>query len=276
MANKRAEQLITLGLHPVLLGCSGDDLKRPLHKGWQTAVYTAADVKRWPPNNNVGIRCGQQRNGRSLLVFDFDEEARRIFPAWIDQANPKLHLPFVLVTSGRGCHLYFYTEAAYAGRTLAGRYDGQNGRKRLVKFIETLGSGRQVVAVGGRHSNGQQYHFSRGLDYEDIPTLTEAQYHTLLRLSKTFDKRPSAPTRTATAPPQLPPPQLVTSHNCLTYARHYLGALEHVERNGDIRFLGHGGLLITANGQGWYSFADETGGGLAELMAWHRAWAGGA
>ena len=44
MANKKALQLIELGLHPVLLGRDGDELKRPLLKGWQTAVYTPADV----------------------------------------------------------------------------------------------------------------------------------------------------------------------------------------------------------------------------------------
>lgn len=62
MANKKAVRLIELGLHPVLLGSGGDDLKRPLLKGWQTAVYTAADVLTWPPNNNIGIRCGLQRS----------------------------------------------------------------------------------------------------------------------------------------------------------------------------------------------------------------------
>ena len=38
MANEKALRLIELGLHPVLLGSAGDDLKRPLRKGWRTAV----------------------------------------------------------------------------------------------------------------------------------------------------------------------------------------------------------------------------------------------
>ena len=58
------------------------------------------------------------------------------------------------------------------------------------------------------------------------------------------------------------------------YARRYIGAAEQEERNGDIRFLGQGGLLVTADGRGWYSFSEETGGGLAELIAWHQSLVG--
>ena len=59
--------------------------------------------------------------------------------------------------------------------------------------------------------------------------------------------------------------------NCLDYTRRYIATAEQVERNGDIRFLGQGGLLVTSDGRGWYSFSEETGGGLAELIAWHQA-----
>ena len=280
MANKKALQLIELGLHPVLLGSDGDDLKRPLLKGWQTAVYRPADVARWPAQNNVGIRCGLQRDGRSLIVFDFDEEAQRVFPAWNGLVNGggaalELHQPLVIVTSGRGCHVYFYTAEAHSGRTLAGRYapveDAANGRKRLVKFIETLGTGRQVVTAGSRHPNGQRYRFSRGIRYEDIPALTAAQYQALVALSKSFDERPTRPERAY--PVQLNG-SFKANHDCLDYARRHIGAAEQVERNGDIRFLGQGGLLVTADGRGWYSFSDETGGGLPELIAWHQSLAG--
>lgn len=281
MANKKAHQLIELGLHPVLLGSDGDDLKRPLLKGWQTAVYTPADVARWPARNNVGIRCGLQRDGRALIVFDFDEEARRVFPAWSGQVNgPSLGLcqSLVIVTSGRGCHVYFYTTEAHPGRTLAGRYapveDAANGRKRLVKFIETLGTGRQVVTAGSRHPNGQRYRFSRGIHYEDIPTLTAAQYQALVALSKSFDERPTKPERSRAASPMQLNGSFKDVHDCLDYARRHIGAAEQVERNGDIRFLGQGGLLVTADGRGWYSFSDETGGGLSELIAWHQSLVG--
>jgi hypothetical protein len=61
-------------------------------------------------------------------------------------------------------------------------------------------------------------------------------------------------------------------HNCLDYARRFLSSQEQIEGNGDIRFLGHGGLLITADGRGWYSFSGDQGGGLPELITWHQSW----
>lgn len=278
MANEKALRLIELGLHPVLLGCEGDGLKRPLLKGWQTAVYTPEDVARWPSQNNVGIRCGRQRDGRALIVFDFDEDARHIFPAWVSQVNEWLAAPLVIVTSGRGCHVYFYTEEAHPGRTLAGRYapplDAANGRKRLFKFIETLGAGRQVVSAGSCHPNGQHYRFSRGARYEDIPTLTADEYQALVTLSKSFDERPTKPERSLSVPPVKLNGKFSDIQNCLDYARRHIGTAEQVERNGDIRFLGQGGLLVTGDGRGWYSFSEETGGGLAELVAWHQALVG--
>jgi hypothetical protein len=266
----------------VLLGSEGDDLKRPLLKGWQTSVYTPEDVTHWPSQNNVGIRCGFQRSlpqadrgGRALIVFDFDEEARRVFPAWSGQVNEWLCQPLVIVTSGRGCHVYFYTEEPYPGRTLAGRYapapDAANGRKRLFKFIETLGTGRQVVSAGSRHPSGQRYRFSRGTRYEDIPTLTEEQYQALVTLSKSFDERPTKPERSPLARSVKLNGKFSGIQNCLDYARRYIGTAEQGERNGDIRFLGQGGLLVTSDGRGWYSFSEETGGGLAELIAWHQS-----
>ncbi|MFZ1398054.1 MAG: bifunctional DNA primase/polymerase [Candidatus Promineifilaceae bacterium] len=274
MANKKAQRLIELGLHPVLLGREGDDLKRPLLKGWQTAVYTREEVTRWPVRNNIGIRCGWQQEAWALLVFDFDEEANRIFPDWLRWATRLIHEPLTIVTSGRGYHVYFYTDEAYPGCTLAGKYGEasplENGRKRLFKFIETLGQGRQVVTAGSRHPSGHRYRFRSQATYADIPYLRREQYQQLVAFSRSFDQRPKTERKPLTSPKHLihylPP-----AANCLLYARHFLRGLEQVERNGDIRILGYGGLLITANGRGWYSFSDETGGGLPELIAWHQA-----
>jgi hypothetical protein len=279
MANRKALRLIELGLHPVLLGSSGDGLKRPLQKGWKTAVYTAGDVARWPARNNVGIRCGLQRGGYALVVFDFDEESDRIFPTWRWEVVQRFRQPLVVVESGRGCHVYFYTETAYPGRTLAGRYGrarcSEHGRKRLFKFIETLGQGRQVVAAGSWHPSGKRYRFQGDARYGDIPLLSAGEYQRLLTLSRTFDVRPARPARKAASASSMPgasaKPVEDGIANCLAYARRYIGTAERVEGNGDIRFLGHGGLLVTGDGRGWYSFSEETGGGLSELIAWHQA-----
>ena len=275
MANKKALQLIELGLHPVLLGRDGDDLKRPLLKGWQTAVYTPADVARWPARNNVGLRCGLQRDGLALLVFDFDEDANTIFPDWLRQAAHLVHEPLTIVTSGRGYHVYFRTDKASPGCTLAGKYGAvgspTNGRKRLFKFIETLGEGRQVVTAGSRHPSGHQYRFRSQATYLDIPYLSAEQYQQLVTFSRCFDQRPKLPQKKRVVYPKQFTGLQPGVDNCLTYARRFLRSAEQVERNGDVRFLGYGGLIVTANGRGWYSFSDEAGGGLPELIAWHQA-----
>ena len=278
MANKKAQRLIELGLHPVLLGSRGDDLKRPLLKGWQTAVYTPKDVSNWPAGNNIGIRCGWQREAWALLVFDFDEEANRIFPYWLQQTAPLIPEPLVVVTSGRGYHVYFYTDKAYPRGTLAGKYGEAsppaNGRKRLFKFIETLGEGRQVVTAGSRHPSGHRYRFRSQGTYADIPYLSAEKYQQLVTLSRCFDRRPKQRQRDTTVQRKQPNGRFPDFDNCLTYARRFLNSPEQMERNGDIRFLGYGGFMVTANGRGWYSFSEETGGGLSELIAWHQALVG--
>jgi hypothetical protein len=283
MTNEKALRLIQLGLTPVLLGSEGDDLKRPILKGWQMADYTTQEVAAWPVANNLGIRCGRlprHSRGGALTVFDFDEEAEWIFPAWRRRAERIVACLPVIVTSGRGYHVYFFTEDEQPGRTLAGRYRVEDGRQRLDKFIETLGRGRQVVTAGSRHPNGRRYQFVGSGRYADIPVLSQAEYQALLALACDFDERPARAGRPGTAEVATLPARLTSqqhsigSKDCLEYARHYIGTAEQVERNGDIRFLGQGGLVVTADGRGWYSFSDETGGGLTELIAWHRGLVG--
>ena len=43
-----------------------------------------------------------------------------------------------------------------------------------------------------------------------------------------------------------------------------------LERNGEFRILGQGGLLVTEDRQSWYCFADEFGGGVFEAWGWCR------
>jgi hypothetical protein len=282
MTNEKALRLHKMGFNLVLLGRSGNDLKRPVLRGWQTAVYEANQVAAWSRRNNLGLRCGRQSNslsrasqgGWSLVVLDFDEEADRIFPQWRWQMKRITSASPVIVTSGRGYHVYFYTHDAHRSRTLAGQYSvGEDGRTRLHKFIEVLGQGRQVVSAGSRHPNGRRYRFLTVAAYPNIPRLAERQWRQLVALSRTFDQRPSRSQKKAFQPISLLN-DLAGIGNCLDYARRFIGTEEFVERNGDIRILGQGGLLITPDGRGWYCFSDDTGGGLVDLIAWHRTWAG--
>lgn len=270
MTNKQAVKIYEAGLHPVLLGREGDALKRPLQKGWQAAEHTAAEVAAWPAGNNVGVRCGRQRDGRALAVFDFDAEADCVFPAWQRSVARCLSQRPVVVASGRGYHAYVLTAKEQRSRTLAGRVEEEGGRRRLIKFVELLGRGRQVVAAGCRHPGGRRYRFRDGAGYGDIPLLDDGAFRRLVALARAFDERPPRPPAPESFRGVLPP----GVGNCLTYARRLIGGEEQIEPNGDIRFLGHGGLVVTADGRGWYAFADDVGGGLPELVAWHRALVG--
>jgi hypothetical protein len=272
MANLKALQLIKQGFHPVLLGRHGDNLKRPIRKGWQTSVYNPEDVALWPASNNIGIRCGPQPNGRILTVLDFDEEAERVFPAWRKAITRFTSEQMVIVASNRGYHVYLYVATACRGRTLAGRIIEVNGRPRLCKFIETIGIRRQVVTAGSRHPSGWHYRFLGPFDYRHIPTLTEIQFQECLAVARGFDERLLHPLLKSSARPTNYDSEGTSIHNCLDYARRFLSSQEQIEGNGDIRFLGHGGLLITADGRGWYSFSGDQGDGLHELITWHQSW----
>ena len=63
-------------------------------------------------------------------------------------------------------------------------------------------------------------------------------------------------------------------HDCLDYAL----ASYRRSRTGGTQWRhplsGTGRLLVTADGRGWYSFSDETGGGLPELIAGINPWQG--
>lgn len=275
MANPKALRLLQLGFHPVLLGSQGNNLKRPILKKWQTAVYTPADLALWPAANNIGIRCGLQLNGRILTVLDFDEEAECIFPAWRKAITQFTDKQMVIIASNRGYHVYLYIPHPHRGCTLAGRITQVNGRPRLHKFIETIGTRRQVVTAGSRHPSGWRYRFAGPYDYRHIPILTEDEFQQIITTARTFDERPPRPLLKPVTYFTSIPSDLAGISNCLEYARCYLRGQEKVEYNGDIRFLGYGGLLITADGRGWYSFSDDRGGGLAELVAWHRELVGG-
>ena len=274
MANEKALRLHKMGFNLVLLGSSGDDLKRPVLRGWQRATYSPKQVAAWSPRNNLGLRCGRQGNGLSLVVLDFDERAGFIFPKWQRQAERISPCLPVIVSSGRGYHVYYYTTDDHRSRTLAGCYsDREDGRKRLHKFIETLGQGRQVVTAGSRHPTGCRYRFMTPATYADIPRLTDHQWQQIAALSVSFDKRPARSKKNGFQPISLLD-DLAGIGSCLDYARRFIGSEEFIERNGDIRILGQGGLLITPDGRGWYSFSDDTGGGLTDLITWHRSWNG--
>jgi len=272
--NKKAARLIELNLHPVLLGKSGDALKRPQLKGWQTANYTLDDLETWPARANVGVRCGKTRNGRYLYVFDFDYDAAAIFPQWQEKAAAIVGRELVTVSTGKGYHVYIVTRQPHTDRTLAARpVTDSAGKTREEVLIEIRGDRQQVVTPGSLHPSGRRYKLISNTKFDDIPQVTEDQYQALVNAAKAFDLRPVATVtarKTVDAATFHGVGELAGVANCLDYARRFIGGQTKTEPNGDIRFTGNGGLLIKADGSGWYCFSEQTGGGLPDLIAWHR------
>lgn len=288
--NQKAARLLELGLTPVLLGSSGDALKRPQLKAWQTATVTAGDVATWPARHNIGVRCGQTlRPGRFLVVFDFDYDAARIFPQWRDKAETIVKAPLVVVTSGKGFHVYFYTQTEKTAQRLALSEDRQ-------VLIETIGRRKQVVTPGSLHPSGKRYKFASEAKYADIPTVTNSQYKALAAAAVSFDRRPARPVvnRVASDPASLAGTgELAGVTNCLDYAEKFIlpelsstlgdgsprteitfsrrvdDAGKWVRRE-ELYIHGYAGLKILTDGSGWYCHSEERGGGLPELIAWHR------
>lgn len=272
----KAQQIIDYGLHPVLLGRAGDALKKPQLTGWPTARYTPQDVAKWPQSANVGILCGEQPDGRFLSVFDFDKFADENFPKWRKAARAIIG-DAPIVKTGRdpaGFHVLVKTETPQQHGMIAGDpIVDSKGKTRDDVIIEIRGQGQQVVSPGSLHPSGQRYELIAG-SLANIPTVTSAQFAQLVKLAAAFDRR---------QPKQPRPRSVVTSNgnncsqagelaglDCLAYARKYIHGDEQIEPNGDIRILGNGGLLLTANGRGWNNRLEDVGGGLVALIAWHK------
>jgi len=266
----KASEIIDHGLMPVLLGREGDALKIPQLKGWQVAEYTAAEVTQWPTANNVGIRCGRLPDGQYLYVWDFDARAEDIFPEFMKAMGVMLQSP-VIVTTGKGYHLYIITDEKQPHGTYAAEIvrDGDKNRQEII--IEVRGEHQQVVSPGSRHPSGKRYELQAG-DLANIPTISSNDYQQLMAIAKSYDKRQQKQPQANRQPgtPKQPNTMLQGIYNCLDYARSFIAGQIRQETDGQYRVLGNGGLLITENKQAWYCHADGIGGGLADLIAWHR------
>ena len=282
--SEKALDLIKHGLHPVLLGSSGDALKRPQLKGWQTATNTPEDVKAWPERANIGVRCGQTRKNKHgehfyIYVFDFDKYAKEIFLKWWEVVTVYFGLRGIclqglVVSTGKGYHVYVATYKPHSDRLLASEPVTIDGKIKNEVIIEIRGDNQQVVAAGSRHPSGHDYQFYYGSGYDAIPLIDDTDFEYMVAQARLFDRQPPKPkVKTVSVGAAVKfegTGELTGITDCLDYARRFIGGEEKTEQNGDIRITGNGGLLLQADGRGWYCFSEQKGGGLADLIAWHK------
>ena len=272
LQTSKAIELIDLNINPVLLGRVGNALKVPQRTGWQLAEYSRADVERWPAGNNIGMRCGKMRDGRYLNVPDFDKYAAEIFPAWFHEATGII--PFmVIVKTGSGYHVPLITDGVQEHGIIAGEWvETKQGKRRLDVIIEIRGDGQQVVSPGSVHPSGKEYKIIAGDSLENIPVVTGDQYQQLVNLMRKYDKRPAKKpafgggnnfTTNSSG-------ELAGVHTCLDYARAHIAGEIRQERDRQWRVMGNGGLLITEDKASWYCHAEQVGGNVVNMIAWHK------
>jgi hypothetical protein len=124
------------------------------------------------------------------------------------------------------------------------------------------------------HPSGNRYRFIQEGDLIEVPDLN--------RVLKWLDSLlPAAPVKAptvssgsirSTEADSLIEAVKVYWPDALTVFRHFGIAQDtNEERNGEVRILGNGGLLIHAdNPELWYCFSDEIGGGVFEAWGWQR------
>lgn len=286
MSNANANSLLTLGLTPVLLGNAGEKLKAPIQTNWPNLRPTAADVARWPAANNVGIRLGETADpGRFVYCFDFDNEAETIFANWRERASELVSETPVVVATGKGFHFYVYNGQRRVGYHVAEADPAvePDGKKRVLIELRGFGQPGQanhmMVAAGGRHPNGGQYRFISG-GYSQIPTVDDVVFDQLVDLAKTFDRRPAndpVVVRRAEGGERRPgrflqgTGELATVADCLDYVERFVaGKVKKQGKDYRVEGQGYGGLTIRGDRTGWFLHSAGIGGGLADLVAWHR------
>ena len=116
--------------------------KKPLEKDWtKTANYKFNDNKllaHLQAGGNFGVACGFG----NLLVVDFDNEELQT------RLSPKLPSTFTVKSGGGLLHLYFKSNKTDSFKIL-------DAEKNTLADIQ--GSGKQIIAPGSIHPNGNEY-----------------------------------------------------------------------------------------------------------------------
>lgn len=165
-----------------------DGTKRPAVESWQPfskRLPTDDELKSlFSSVAGIGIPCGVVSGG--LEVFDFDEDADRVFGAWWDQLPPAIRGRLAVIeTGGGGYHVPFRCSEICGNKKIAFPVD------RRKPYIETRGQGGYIVGVGSPltvHESGHPYIQVRGVPLPELPRLTPTERKTIWTIARTFDE----------------------------------------------------------------------------------------
>lgn len=238
--------------------------KRPLYNGWQATPNDLAQaIAHAKHGGNVGLLTGTHSGG--VIALDLDRD----YLAVVESLGPYANTTRVERSNapGRGKLLY---RANFAVESQSWRPEGERA-----PWAELLSDGRHAIIPPSEYEDGR--YILMGQDY-GIAALSEDDL--ALVWYKVTEGREGLPvavashssasvTRTGTQTRHDDAKALVLGvwSTLDVFAHHGLASDVKEERNGERRLLGNGGLLIKANGEGWYSFANSKGGGDA-ISAW--------
>jgi hypothetical protein len=129
----------------------------------------------------------------------------------------------------------------------------------------------QSVVPPSMHPSGNRYRFLQKGPIAYRPHLDDV-IAWLNELAPPPAPRPTT-RRQGTSPtigPDLRTAVLNAWHSAFQVFEHFNIAGQHQRENDETRILGHGGLLIADDGQTWYCFSAEEGGGVIEAWLWCR------
>jgi hypothetical protein len=237
--------------------------KGTLYEGWQDIPNNVAQaIAHAQRGGNVGLLTGTYSAG--IIALDIDRD----YLAVAESLGPYANTARVERTNApnRGKLLY---RVEFAVESQSWKPEGERA-----PWAELLSNGRHAVVPPSEYEGGQyvlkgQQHGIATLTDDDLAFVWYKATEGRVGLPEPVTTLGKAGQATRTTPRQDDAKSLVLdAWSTLEVFKHHRRATEvQVERNGEHRLLGNGGLLIKANGEGWYSFADSKGGGDA-ISAW--------
>ena len=242
-------------------------------KEYQTRQSTKQEIKEWFGNGtlyNIGIVHGKMRDNFGYYgTFDIDhdveiyERMREEFPTLFEGRIER-------TGSGEGYHIPIITVEQVAWGSKTWKIGKQIGTsKRWYDSVNFRAAIRQTVVPPSVHPSGNLYEFLQSGDITRAQNLDNV-FAWLNQISKKpHDLKPKR-TKRAIQPPQ----DGTLLQQVLAYWRpekvfDHFGLVSQIqeERNGEVRLLGNGGLLIK-NDKVWFCHEEQIGGGGIEAWVW--------
>lgn len=255
--------------------------KRPALKTWeeyQSRISTRREVTDWFSNGghvmNIGLVHCQLKNGLFYVAIDIDHDqgisdAMRaehpyLFTGRIEQSG-----------GGEGIHIPLLIDKLpdFGWNEKFNRPKGTRTWKLEGGHVNPRIAYHQTVAPYSTHPSGGVYTFTQEGPITHIQSLSS--------LVTWLNELAPIPTRKAVTRRAVPA-QIGDAANLLDAVKaawpEAISVFSHFglvgetrrERNNEIRLLGNGGLLVADDGETWYNFSAEEGGGIIEAWAWCR------